>query len=271
MLHLRLGITLGIGLLALSGISQAVEQRDMGISQTDGLYLTTGLEYQSGDYGTGSTTNLWTVPVGVDYYQGRLSAGIYGSLMHAKSDGVIITSNTMGGHMTSVSSSSTRSTSVTGIGDVNLYASYRLATPNEDEISYHVTGRLKLGTADADKGLGTGQNDYAIEGGMLTTLQSMFVFANIGYQISGDSATINYHNVWYANGGALFPLNDRRSVGAMLEVSQAMTPGFDAPAQLTLFLNQSLADQRSLYFYLLLGLSNGSPDSGVGVNLTLKL
>lgn len=266
-----LGVAVGIGLLALSGMSQAVEQRDQGVFMSDGLYFTTGLEYQSGDYGTGDTTNQWGVPLGLDFYRGRLSAGVNTSLLHASSNGSIITSTGMGGGMGTVSRSSSSSKSVTGIGDVNLYASYRLATPNESEISYHVTGRVKLGTADADKGLGTGETDYAVEGGALARMQSFFVFGNIGYQVSGDSARVNYDNVWYANGGMLYPLNDKRSVGGMLEVSQAMTPGFDSPAQVTLFFNQSLAGQRYLYAYLLLGLSNGSPDSGAGVNLTFKL
>lgn len=262
---------LGLGLLTLSVNSQAVEKRDMGIVQTEGLYFTTGLEYESGDYGTGNTTNLWRVPFGIDYYQGGWSIGASSALLHAKSNGVIITSGTMGGRMSSVTKSTSTDKSVTGIGDIDVYASYRLPTPNENEISYHVTGRVKLGVAAADKGLGTGENDYAIEGGVVTTLRSLSVFGNIGYQVSGDSATVNYDNVWYANGGILYPVNDTRSLGAMLEVSQAMTPGFDSPSQLTLFLNQSLENQRSLYFYLLLGLSNGSPDSGVGVNLTFKL
>lgn len=258
----------GACLLAVATVGQAVEQqRDLGLSQTDGLYLTTGLEYESGDYGTGTTTNLWRIPVGLDYLQGRLSAGINTALLHARSNGAITVSMS---RMTSITRSS-GTNSATGIGDVNMYASYRLPTANENEISFHVTGRVKLGTADENKGLGTGENDYAIEGGMLTSLQNLFVFGNVGYQITGDSATVNYKNVWYGNVGATYPLNPSRSVGAKLEVSQAATPGFDSPAQLTLFLNQNLAEQRQLYFYVLLGLSNGSPDTGVGANLTIKL
>jgi hypothetical protein len=208
------------------------------------------------------------VPIGVDYIKGRFSAGVSTSYLNAKSTGAIIVSSRTS-HMSSVLSGSAKS-SASGLGDIDMYASYQLPTKSSDT-TYHVTGRLKLGTADADKGLGTGENDYAIEGGLITQYEKVFLFGNLGYQISGDSATVNYNNVWYANAGTTYPMDTTRSLGAMLAVSQAATPGFDSPAQLTMFYNQDLNKQRSLYFYILFGLSDGSPDSGAGVNLTMKL
>jgi len=256
-------------LLAWVPLAHALEQRDTRVYGSNGLYFTSGLEYESGDYGTGSTTDLWRVPLEFDYQRDRLSAGIGTELLSARSDGTIITSSMT--RMTSVTRSTSGKKSVTGIGDINMYASYRLPGAKDSDVSYHVTGRIKLGTADSDKGLGTGENDYALEGGARTLFESVILFGNLGYQISGDSATINYRNVWYANGGGIYPLDAKRNVGVMLELSQAATPGFDDPAQLTLFYNQDLANQRHLYFYVLLGLTNGSPDSGVGANLTFKL
>jgi hypothetical protein len=259
----------GLCLLGLIASSHAAEQRDIGLTPSEGYSLTVGLEYESGDYGTSATTDLWRVPVGIDYVKGPFSAGVNTAYLSAKSTGAITISNMT--HMTSVSTSSSSVRSASGIGDINLYASYQLPADTSSDFIYHVTGRLKLGTADEKKGLGTGENDYAVEGGLLTAYDKFYVFANLGYQVTGDSATVNYDNVWYANAGATYPMTKARSVGAMLEVSQAATPGFDSPAQLTLFLNQKLDTQRQLYFYLLLGLSNGSPDSGVGVNMTVAL
>jgi len=264
-------LVLGLCLFGLVVTSQAVERSDIGLSGTEGLSLTVGLEYESGDYGTPYTTDVWRVPVGIDYVQGRLSAGVSTAYLNAKSTGTVTVSSS-GSRMNRIATtSSTTVSSASGLGDVDMYASYRLPSANETEISYHVTGRIKLGTADKDKGLGTGENDYALEAGLITKFAELYLYGNLGYQIVGDSATVNYDNVWYANAGATYPLANQRSVGAMLEMSQAATPGFAAPVQATLFYNVGLAQQRELYFYVLLGLSNGSPDSGVGVNLTIKL
>lgn len=262
-------ILLGLCLSGLATASYAAKQSDIGLSETEGYSATVGLEYESGDYGTSATTNLWRVPVGIDYVKGPLSAGVNTAFLSAKSNGAIIISNMT--HMTSVTTSSASVRSASGIGDINMYATYQLPDTKGSDISYHLTGRIKLGTADEKKGLGTGENDYAFEGGLLTLYKQVIVFGNLGYQITGDSTTVNYHDVLYANAGATYPMSKERSIGAMLEVSQAATPGFDSPAQLTFFLNQEMDKKRDLYFYVLLGLSNGSPDTGVGVNITYKL
>jgi hypothetical protein len=264
-------LLLGFCLFGLVVTCQAAERSDVGLSGTEGLSLTVGLEYERGDYGTPYTTDVWRIPVGIDYVQGRLSAGVSTAYLNAKSTGTITVSSGRSRMSRVTTISSTTVSSASGMGDIDMYASYRLPTANEAEISYHVTGRIKHGTADENKGLGTGENDYALEAGLITKLAELYVYGNLGYQIVGDSATVNYDNVWYANAGTTYPLANQRSVGATLEVSQAATPGFSAPAQVTVFYNLGLAKQRAVYFYVLLGLSNGSPDSGVGVNLTTKL
>jgi len=256
--------------LALWGAATlARAEQDIGLPQINGLYFTSGLEYASGDYGTGSTTKQWSLPLAVDYRHDRFSTGINTDLLYATSSGTII----IGGmnHMNSVTRSRSGESSVSGIGDINLYASYRLSSTNAGDISYYVTGRIKLGTADESKGLGSGENDYALEAGGRESFEKVSVYARLGYQITGDSATIDYRNVWYGNIGLTHPLNDTRSIGALLEFSQSATPGFDAPLQLSLYMHQFLSQQRQLYFYVMMGLSDGSPDGGVGVNLTYKL
>ena len=254
-------------LIVLAGAAGAAERSDVGLATTEGYSLTTGLEYASGDYGTSANTDVWQVPVGLGYVRDRFSAGISTAYLNAKSSGTILVTSVS--HMTSVSGANVKSAS--GIGDINMYASYQLPQAKGEDITYHVTGRIKLGIADEKKGLGTGENDFAIEGGFLVPYQKVFVFGNLGYQVTGDSATVNYDDVLYMNAGATYPMQPDRSIGLMLELSQAATPGFDGPAALTLFVNQALEKQRSLYAYVLLGLSDGSPDSGIGVNLTFKL
>lgn len=261
-------LLLGLCLLGLAGIASTAERKNDGLSIWEDLSLTTGLEYESGDYNTSSRTNVWWVPIGLDYLKGPISAGINTSFLSASSNGSIIVSSRMG-RRSNVSSANVSSAS--GIGDVNMYASYQLPQAKGSTITYHVTGRIKIATADEAKGLGTGENDYAVEAGFRMPYEKVFVFGNLGYQINGDSTTVNYDNVFYLSAGTSYPIQPERSIGAKLELSQSATPGFDGPATLTLFLNQEVDKQRSLFFYALLGLSNGSPDVGAGVNLTFKL
>lgn len=262
-----LSLIVGAGLLGLNASIYAIEPSAVGIKQEEGLSWWLGLDYQSGDYGTPYTTDLWTIPVGLDYIQGPFSAGVSSSFMSASSNGVIIVSK-MGG-MGGISGAA--ETSASGIGDVNMYASYEFPKAKDSQITYHVTGLLKLGTADADKGLGTGENDYGVEGGLLMPYQKVYVFAILGYQVSGDSATTDYNNVWYGNAGATYPMGKGRKLGGMLSYSQAVTPGFDDPLDATVFYKQGLDKQRNLYLYFQMGLSDGSPDYALGASVSFPL
>lgn len=259
-------LILFMALFVLTTTASALERKKADFSEDEGYFATVGLEYESGDYGTSDTTDLWTIPFGIQYQKGALTAGISSSYLDAESTGSIIISDK---HMSKITGASLRSAS--GLGDIDIFATYRFAKKEGSDMRYHATVRYKLGTADEDKGLGTGENDYALEGGLLTGYEKMFVMAILGYQVNGDSATVNYDDVWYLDLGVFYPMTKERGVGALLELSQSATPGFDSPAQLSLFLNQELDKQRDLHVYLKLGLSDGSPDSGVGANITFKL
>ena len=94
----------------------------------------------------------------------------------------------------------------------------------------------------------------------------MRYFASIGDQITGDTDTINYENSFYTNIGLLFDSKKQIQTGIMLDYSQAANPGIKDSIELTGFFNYSLEKKRSLYFYLVAGLSESSPDFGAGVN-----
>lgn len=266
-------------LFIITASTHALEAKKTSVSEYDGYSLVTGLEYENGDYGTSDSTDLWRVPIGLRYRSGQYTVGIDTSFLSAKSTGTIITSTKRNTMMKTVPSTDLQKitsakpgvNSASGIGDIEMFASYRLPTQNDSKFRSYVSLFYKLGTADADKGLGTGENDYGIEGGLFTRYKEVILTASLGYQVNGDSATINYDNVWYTDLGVIYPVKDDRSLGAILSLSQSATAGYDSPMDITLFLDQELDKKRDLNFYLQFGLSDGSPDFGIGANITFKL
>ena len=252
-------------LVMLMQTGQALERYKRGESPQDGISYTLGLEYEEGDYGTGNTTEVWRIPFGIDYRQGRFIAGGSISYVSAESSGnIIIGTNRM---RTIVS---TTSSSESGLGDVRLYAGYNIPARDSADKIYHVIGYIKLPTADENKGLGTGETDYAIEGGVLFKVDKAAIYTNLGYQFTGDTPTINYKDVFYASVSATLPQPSGNSVGASLDYSQSATPGFDDALDLTGYLNMPLQNKRSLYLYLQLGLTDGSPDYGAGASYRFR-
>jgi len=97
------------------------------------------------------------------------------------------------------------------------------------------------------------------------------LFASIGYQITGDTTVINYDNIFYANMGMSFDNKKQNQPGVMLNYTQAVRPGIKDGLELTDFTNYSLDKKRSLYFYVLAGLSENSPDYGAGISLSYRI
>jgi hypothetical protein len=255
-------------ILSLQSIpfSYALEPTKVAESLTEGMTVSVGLEFDSGDYGTTDTTDTWRIPVGLYYTKGAFFAGAEVPYIDAESTGNIIVRHTRMGTITSGSSSS-----ASGLGDVNLYAGYRIPSKDSADTSYSVSAHVKLATADENEGLGTGEQDYAIEGGMVKKLATYSLFASIGYQFTGDSPTVDYDDVVYLNGGIAMPQKNGNQIGAMVDYSQATTSGFDDALELTGFINMPLENKRSIYMYLLLGLSDGSPDHGIGASYRFPL
>lgn len=245
-------------------VVQALEPTRTGRAMTEGISVSIGLEFDSGDYGTPDTTDTWRIPMEISYSKGPFFAGASIPYISSESTGIVIISGggTHGGTMRTATTSSTAS-SVSGLGDLGVYAGYNF--PPSGKINYRVTAHIKLGTADENDGLGTGENDYILEAGMYTLVDTNTVFASIGYQVTGDTAIIDYDNVFYANAGISFPHTSGNASGIMLDYAQAATPGFDDPVEVTGFMNMILADKSSMNFHIMLGLSDGSPDYGFGV------
>lgn len=230
-----------------------------------GVAVSVGLEYSQGDYGTPYTTKLWSVPFALSYTTDQYSMGVSVPYLSAKSDGTITVAAHGGSHMTSGRVSSTAQT-VSGLGDVSGYASYYISN-KDDSLETYVTGRIKLGTADDSKGLGTGANDYSVEFSANKTMNQQTYFATAGYQINGDAAGVVYDNVFYGDVGIKNALSDSLGIGATLNYSQAAVSGVDDYLDLTGFVITELDKRRDLYFYLQAGLSKTAPDFGAGINL----
>lgn len=246
-------------------VSHALEPTRISESQTEGMSVSVGLEFDSGDYGTTDTTDTWRIPVGVAYTKDAFFAGANISYIEAESTGTIII-NSSRSRMGGVTTTSTTRTKTSGLGDLNLYAGYNFPAIGSGKINYSLSLHLKLPTANENKGLGTGEQDYSIEAGARKTIEKYNLFATLGYQKTGDSPTTNYDDVVYANVGVAMPWEKGKHIGAMVDYSQATTPGFDDALELTGFMNIPLENKRNIYIFALLGLSDGSPDYSIGVN-----
>lgn len=256
-------------LIEISAPAHALE-RTRPLLFTDGeLSWLTGLEYQQADYGTTDSTGLWRIPLGVGYRLNSFSFFASMPLLFASSDGIVhVTNKTSSSTSTNLSPTSrSGKNNVSGIGDVTLSGTFYLTPDFHRAISYHLTAAVKLGTADENQGLGTGENDFFLEGGVQKNIDGFVLAATLGYEISGDAPDFEYENALYGTVSFAIPMSMKRQLGASLFFSQAQLQGTEAPLELTVFYQQAVNKSYSVYYFIANGLSDGSPDYSLGGNV----
>lgn len=246
--------------------AHAVETKEPVKSLYPGLSLRVGLEYEEGDYGTGDTTETWTLPVNVRYRTGNISYEITVPYISAESSGEIIV-RSGGSHHTTSTSGMAAPQSESGIGDVRLAASYFMPQGTDKDLYLFFTGRLGLDTGDENRGLGTGETSYAFEFSVDKYISDNLYFGTVGYEFVNDAGGVDYEDVLYGLMGMLYSLDRQSSVGGSLYYSQASAPGFDDIVELNVLFRHRLDVQNILYGYVLLGLSDSAADWGMGINI----
>lgn len=155
--------------------------------------------------------------------------------------------------------------SQSGLGDVISAFSYTMIDHAPSGIAFDVTARLKIPTASADKHLGSGQFDYAVQGDLYKNFAKYTLVATFGYRILGSPSVITFHNVFYGAASVGYRLSSAVAVGATYTMAQSPVRLQDS-RDVTLYLSQRVTNHFRLNVYGLRGFSERSPDWGGGIN-----
>lgn len=229
-------------------------------AQESPLTLGAGLHYSAGDYGTGSTTRIASLAATARYDTGPWTYRATVPYLKIEGENSVIP----GVGRVRGSGGGTRTES--GLGDIVLGATYALYYEPARTLGFDLTGKVKLATADEDKGLGTGEHDFAILLDAYQTMGRATGFGGVGYHILGDAPGQPLDNVWSANLGVSYKVDERDSAGVMLDMRQRVTSSSDPQRELTGFFVRKLDRFWKAQLYALVGLADGSPDWGFGLS-----
>ncbi len=238
------------------------------LAQAENWKFSTGADYSRGDYGDGEDTKIQYLPFTAAYSQGPWTVKTTISHLEIEGPGTVIgagdggtvVSNTTGAGLTKNS----------GLGDTWASLTYSTEVFPVELGLLDLTAKVKLPTADEDDGLGTGEVDYTLQADLFHPMGSLTPFATLAYKVKGDPSDYALDNVWYLSGGGSYKLNAETSVGASLDFQQASSSGSDDALELFGYISYRLNDQWSVMGYTYLGLSDGSPDHGLGAQLTYR-
>lgn len=259
-----------------STLCAALALASVSVQAEDGFSLAVGADYSSGEYGSDTTTDIFSIPV-----TGKWTTGDWtfkASLPWIRIDGdpnvlpgvgSVVNENPNGrgrGNGGAPAPDAPTEGSASGIGDLRLGATYAFDTGGP--LGVDLTANVKLATADEDKGLGTGATDYGLALDLYRDFDGTTLFGGVGYTVLGDSDFIDVDSVLGANIGASRQVGGG-SLGVSYEWREAASEGFDDRSELMAFYSARTDGGSRWQVYALAGLSDGSPDIGAGFSYTI--
>jgi hypothetical protein len=280
------GILAGVVVLALWGVDgQAADKADQGpASPEQNWQVGFTPSYSSGKFGTDTTSTFFYAPLSIRrlFKDGDVTFVI--PFVTATSDGrvtlvggnPVVVQDNRGSNSGSGSSSCEpgedkpscltgrtpgKKTTTAGLGDIILKGRYYVVEEGDFLPLIAVTGRMKLPTASASQGLGTGAFDYGFGVEMSKMLGEKWIaFLDGGYNIIGDPDGLTLQNQhWYDVGAGYYVTRDLLA-SVYYEEYRAITPGFVNARDVFFAMNYTASAAWRFSGGVTLGLSDGAPD-----------
>lgn len=234
--------------------------------------LGVGVNYSSGDYGTTTDTKITSIPVTARYDTGPWSLKltvpylrITGGTAVIPGVGRVANTNPAGrGKGKGPGGTDTTEATASGLGDVVAAATYNAYHDSASGVGVDLTGKIKFGTADPDKGLGTGENDYAVQVDAFKVYGKFTVFGGVGYTVLGSSQFISLDDVFNVTVGGIYKIDDRNSAGLSFDAREKTSATSSPQRELTAFWAYRIDKSWKAQAYALKGFADGSPDWGAG-------
>jgi hypothetical protein len=220
-------------------------------AQEGRLSLRTGIERTSGDYGGTQELGDLYVPLTLLYERRRL--GFRATVPYLEVE------------FTDTTTSSTYTES--GLGDIVLGLTvYDVLRSSDGSVAVDITSKLKLGTADELKGLGTGETDLSVQADIFKFLGRTTITGSVGYKLRGEPDTLSIDDTWFASVGGYYHFSDATSGGLFFDYRQSTVPGLESIQELTASLSRRLGDEWRVQGYLVRGLGDTSLDWAAGLS-----
>lgn len=154
-----------------------------------------------------------------------------------------------------------------GLGDVILGLTvYDVWTTADRSLALDIGGKVKFGTADETRFLGTGETDFTVQAGLIKYLQNFTGLASAGYVVRGDPDTLDLDNGFIAALGGLFGPATGTRFGAFVEYQQAASPFNDDRLEIAGVLGWRTG-MGQVQLSTSAGLSDSAPDWTAGVTI----
>ena len=242
-------------------------------AEREHLQIITGFSYEEGDFGTDVNSKTIIVPFTVRYLGDRFDLGLTIPFVYQdSSDAVTI----VGGQPEQIRDdpvSTVLDELAPGGGDIMLKGRYYLFDdPGLDSFLPGIApfAKIKFPTANEDEGLGTGKFDFGFGLEFDKQIYDFFLFADTGYTFMGEPSNANFRDKISVGGGGGYQIFNSLSASVALAWSRSLLRDRDDPLDIITSVTWNITRKTSLSPFAAFGLSDGSPDFGVGFAISYR-
>ena len=225
------------------------------------FYVSAGLSvgYDTGDFGEDDTTDTYSSSLYAKLEYEPITVKV--SIPYVVIDGPALPNEGAAG---GVDDDGPRN----GVGELVTKATYTYFPEKKYVPIVDVSGKLKIPVVDEEDSLGTGKTDVTAGLELTEVLGPVSVFGGGAYSFKGGN---RFRNIWLASAGANVRLAKVVSVGLAYDFRQgSLDEKPRGSHELVPSASFRLGDHWRLGPYAIVGLSQNSPDWGVGATLSLK-
>ena len=238
-------------------------------TEREHFQIKVGPSYDEGDFGTSQKTRTFFFPFTLRYLGEQWDLGVTTSFVRLDAPGNVVI---VDGQPQATRGAGAAREVNSGFGDMILKGRYYLVDdpgPTSWVPSLAPFLKLKLPTADEHKGLGTGEVDWGFGVEWDKSFGPFFVYGDVSYTFMGDPPGQNFHDRPGASIGAGYRMTPAITVSALLDWRRSIARGND-PLELNGMVTFKVSRTVSVTPNVFVGLTNGSPDWGAGIELSWK-
>jgi len=284
LLCLVIGITVASGVgLALAATTDMTHQGPASSEQKWQVGFTPS--YSSGNYGTNTTSSFFYAPISIRRFFKDGDVSLVIPFVTTTSDGAV---TLVGGQPTQTLPDSCFSNSgsgkaedrpecqgtggttggvqgqkvtTSGLGDIILRGRYYVVEEKDWVPLIAITGRLKLPTADASRGLGTGKMDEGVGTEISKRLgDSWITFLDGGFNVIGRPDGLNLRNQWWYDVGGGYYFTKDLLGSVYFEEYRSLVSGNQNIRDVYFSMSYRASSSWRFNVGASAGLSNGAPD-----------
>jgi hypothetical protein len=217
----------------------------------------------TGKYGTNQKTDLFYWPVTLKRYfsEGDVALTVPYIDLNTEGGQTVVDGTVVQGHGSGGS----------GLGDVLLKGRYNWIEQTDQLPFVDLVARLKLPTADENKGLGTGEADFGVGAELARRfLKDNMWFGDLSYTFIGDPPDIDYDNRVAVELGLGHDFLPDLMGCVFYDYRSAISDGSEDAHSVSFLANYRVSKQVRTYAMIDLGLSDGAPDYGATVGASYR-